>query len=160
MSCCITNTVSIDSDPLSPRGLTPRAGKRAFVTTRFALLQPQLWTLKKWSRPTSPQGLILCYNSRHQLRLKKMTEKMTEKTIFREHIAQSGGVCPRHFGALYPFTKWTIHNWAKIFGPDVPYLHTPYIRRFKGIEIDPWPSGGARLFPDSFRDIDLPTYWK
>ena len=22
---------------------------------------------------------------------------MTEKTIFREHIAQSGGVCPRHF---------------------------------------------------------------
>ena len=63
-------------------------------------------------------------------------------------------------GALYPFTKWTIHNWAKIFGPDVPYLHTPYIRRFKGIEIDPWPSGGARLFPDSFRDIDLPTYWK
>lgn len=63
-------------------------------------------------------------------------------------------------GALYPFTKWTIHNWAKIFGPDVPYLLTPYIRRFKGIEIDPWPSGGARLFPDSFRDIDLPTYWK
>ena len=75
-------------------------------------------------------------------------------------FAQSGGVCPRHFGALYLFTKWTIHNWAKIFGPDVPYLLTPYIRRFKGIEIDPWPSGGARLFPDSFRDIDLPTYWK
>ena len=63
-------------------------------------------------------------------------------------------------GSLYPIVDKTIHNWTKIFGPDTPYLLDSYIRRYKGVEVDPWPSGGRSIFPERFPDIDAPTYWR
>ena len=67
-------------------------------------------------------------------------------------------------GSFYPSFKpfikdITRHNWSKIFGPDVKYLLKPSLNKSPGVVIDPWESGGERLFPDRIRKIEGPTYW-
>ena len=64
-------------------------------------------------------------------------------------------------GSFYPFFKdITRHNWSKIFGPDVKNLLMPNLKKWPGVVIDPWESGGERLFPDCVREIESPTYWR
>ena len=65
-------------------------------------------------------------------------------------------------GSFYPFFKdiITMHNWGKIFGPDVKDLRAETLEKRSGVVIDPWESGGERLFPGRIRKIEGPTYWR
>ena len=65
-------------------------------------------------------------------------------------------------GSFYPFFKdiITMHNWGKIFGPDVKDLRAETLEKRSGVVIDPWESGGERLFPGRIRKIEDPTYWR
>lgn len=50
---------------------------------------------------------------------------------------------------FWPFTSWTRHNWVEIFGPDTRFSPWKDFVTAPGVHIDPWPSGGHSLFPET-----------
>ena len=71
------------------------------------------------------------------------------------------GACFKAVGVgSFWFGDYTKHNWVKIFGPKVKGITSYTIKNTNEcVEIDPWHSGGKRLFPDSFQDVEGVTYW-
>ena len=78
---------------------------------------------------------------------------------YNDGIRRAGLARPKCFlragvAEFYPFTEWTRHNWVVIFGPNVPTVLSKDLISEPGVHIDPWPSGGDRLFPEKRRPID------
>lgn len=61
---------------------------------------------------------------------------------------------------FFPLTELVRHQWTNIYGADAKFLMPNRLNIIPHIQIDPWQSGGQRLFEPNKRKVDIYTDWR